>query len=126
MKKSLLALIIVAPLSIGLTGCVVAIDRDIDEHSYKQKKNSEYDNRKKIAKLSLNTQYSVIENDLGVADFTELYQVEDKTIKVLFYRTQRLHKDGVITKDECTYLLFENDSLIEMGTGANYKRISTT
>lgn len=123
MKKSLLALIIVAPLSFGLTGCVVAIDGDGDNHSFKQKKNSEFENRKKIAALSLQSEYDYTTTILGVADFTELYQVNDKIIKVLFYRTQRLHKDGIITKDECTYLLFENEILTEIGAGGDYKRI---
>lgn len=122
MKKSLLALLVVAPLSFGLTGCVIAVGGD-GEHSFQNKHNREFDNRENIASLTLNSQHSEASTLLGVADFTELYQVKDQEVKVLYYRTQRLHKDGVITKDECTYLQFENEILTEIGSGDSYKRI---
>ena len=41
---------------------------------------------------------------------------------MLFYRTHRLHKDDLTTKDECTYLHFVDDILIETGDGADYQR----
>lgn len=123
MKKSLLALFVVAPLSLSLTGCVIAIDGDGDENIFQKKHDSEFENRKKIAGLTLNSQYNQATALLGVADFTELYQVKGQKIKVLFYRTQRLHKDGITTKDECTYLQFVNGILSETGAGSSYKRI---
>lgn len=123
MKKSLLALFIVAPLSFGLTGCVIAVGGDDDEHTFKNKHNNEFENRKNISSITLNSKIHDVSTLLGIADFTELYQVKEKEIKVLFYRTQRLHKDGVITKDECTYLQFENGILTEIGTGGDYQRV---
>lgn len=119
MKKSLLALFIVAPLSLGLTGCVIALDGYDDDHIFQK----EHKNRKNIANLALNSQYNQSTTLLGVADFTESYQVKEQEIKVLYYRTQRLHKDGITTKDECTYLQFENGTLTETGAGGSYKRI---
>ena len=125
MKKSILALLIVAPLSLSLTGCVIAIDGDKDEHSFQKKHSSEFENRKKIESLVLKSEYSEASTLLGVADFTESYQVKDKEVKVIYYRTQRLHKDGITSKDECTYLQFENNILTEVGSGGSYKRIET-
>jgi hypothetical protein len=125
MKKSILALLIVAPLSLSLTGCVIAIDGDKDEHSFQKKHSSEFENRKKIESLVLKSEYSEVSTLLGVADFTESYQVKDKEVKVIYYRTQRLHKDGITSKDECTYLQFENNILTEVGSGGSYKRIET-
>ena len=60
---------------------------------------------------------------LGVADFTESYQVKEQEIKVLYFRTQRIHKDGFTTKDECTYSHFENGVLTDTGEGKSYKRL---
>ena len=125
MKKSILALLIVAPLSLSLTGCVIAIDGDKDEHSFQKKHSSEFENRKKIESLVLKSEYSEVSTLLGVADFTESYQVKDKEVKVIYYRTQRLHKDGITSKDEYTYLQFENNILTEVGSGGSYKRIET-
>ena len=123
MKKSLLALFIVAPLSLGLTGCVIAIDGDDDDHMFQKEHSSEFKNRKKIADLTLNSSYNQATTLLGVADFTESYQVKGQEIKVIYYRTQRLHKDGITTKDECTYLQFESGILTETGAAVSYKRI---
>jgi len=123
MKKSLLALLVVAPLTFTLTGCVIAVGGEDDGHSFQNKHNREFDNRKNIATLALNSYYSETNTLLGVADFTESYQAKEQEVKVLYYRTQRLHKDGVITKDECTYLQFKNGILTEIGAGDSYQRI---
>ena len=51
MKKSLLALIVVAPLTLGLTGCVIAVGGE-DGHSISGDfEDREYENRKKIARI---------------------------------------------------------------------------
>ncbi len=67
--------------------------------------------------------YQNVIDTLGVADFTEFYQVKEQEIKVLYFRTQRIHKDGLTTKDECTYLHFENGILTDTGEGKSYKRL---
>jgi hypothetical protein len=59
---------------------------------------------------------------MGVADFNESYQKNGEQIQVLFYRTNRLHKDGLTTKDECTPLIFKNNQLVSWGENA-YKQI---
>jgi hypothetical protein len=124
MKQTLLALLIVAPLSVALTGCVIAVDGDHDGHSSSNFDDREFENRKKISAIALNSQYSMVVSQLGVADFTEAYQANDKEVKVVYYRTQRVHKDGLTTKDECTYLHFENGILIDTGEGNRYVRKS--
>ena len=48
---------------------------------------------------------------MGVADFNETYLDNGKTVNVVYYRTHRLHKDGLTTKDECTKLVFVDSKL---------------
>ena len=38
----------------------------------------------------------------------------------MFYRTQHVKSDGITTQDECTFLLFVNGVLKEIGLGDNY------
>lgn len=122
MKKSIIALLIVAPLSLGLTGCVFKIGADNDPMFSSDFEDREYENRKKIARTVLNSSYVDVQRDLGVADFTETYKAGDKTIQVLYYRTHRIKKDGLTTKDECTYLHFVDGALAQTGNGADYTR----
>ena len=122
MKKTMLALLITAPLAMGLTGCVVAVGGEDGYISSSDYDNREYHNRKQIAKLPLGASYADTYRQLGVADFTENYQKGGDTIQVLFYRTHRTHKDGLTTKDECTYLHFVNGELKDTGNGADYHR----
>ena len=117
MKKSLLALIIIAPLTLGLTGCVIAVGGE-DGHSMSGSfEDKEFENRKKIANIQLNTPFSDVAREMGVADFNESYLDDGKAVKVVYYRTQRLHKDGLTTKDECTKLVFVNNSLTAIEQG---------
>jgi len=118
MKKSMLALILAVPLTTGLTGCVVSVGGDDDygmQHSYEDR---EYENRQKIARLELNTSFADIQSKLGTPDFNEVYQKNGENIQVLYYRTNRKHKDGVTTKDECTPLIFKNSQLVSWGETA--------
>jgi hypothetical protein len=52
-----------------------------------------------------------MQEKLGVADFSQTYAHNEQTIRVLFYRTQRKHKDGLTTKDECSILIFVDGEL---------------
>lgn len=123
MKKSIIALLVVTPLTLSLTGCVIAVGGGDEGHSISTSfGDREYENRKKIAKIQLNATYNNVQNKLGLADFNEKYQLDGKEIKVLFYRTHRVHKDDLTTKDECTYLHFVDGILLETGNGADYKR----
>jgi len=123
MKKTIIALLVAAPLTLSLTGCVIAVGNDDEGHSISTSfGDREQDNRKKIAKVQLNANYNDVHHKLGTADFNEKYLLDGKEVKVLFYRTHRLHKDDLTTKDECTYLHFVDDVLVETGDGADYQR----
>ncbi len=119
MKKTLLSLIIAAPLTLGLTGCVIAVGGDEDGYSIGHDfEDREYENRKKIARLQLNSSFNDIQSTLGVADFNEVYQKDAESIQVLYYRTNPKHKDGITTKDECTPLIFKDGMLVSWGESA--------
>ncbi|MBA6233041.1 MULTISPECIES: DUF3192 domain-containing protein [unclassified Colwellia] len=123
MKKSIIALLIAAPLTLSLSGCVIAVGGGDEGHSMSTSfGDREYENRKQIAKIQLNSRYDDIKSQFALADFNEKYQIDGKEIKVLFYRTHRVHKDDLTTKDECTYLHFVDGVLVETGNGADYRR----
>lgn len=125
MKKTLLALLVTLPLVSTLSGCVIAVnDGEVDHSLMGDSGDRSYKNRKKIAQAQLNASFAEIQEKLGVADFSETYKHDEATIRVLYYRTQRKHKDGLTTKDECTYLEFVNGELTQTGNGGEYKRIS--
>lgn len=117
MKKSLIALLVVAPLTLGLSGCVVAIGGHDDDSAFSDQ-DREYENRKQISQLLISTSYAAVQSRLGVPDFNETYDKNGETIQVLYYRTQRLHKDGLTTKDECTPLVFKQLKLVSWGDRA--------
>jgi hypothetical protein len=125
MKKSLLVLLIALPLASTLSGCVISVNDGEVEHSLMG--NSEdrtYENRKKIAKIQLGSSFADMQEKLGVADFSQTYSLNEQTVRVLFYRTQRKHKDGLTTKDECTYLEFIDGELSQTGNGGEYSQIT--
>ena len=125
MKKTILALIIAAPLTMGLSGCVVKINDDGVEHGFgSSQEDRSYKNRKKLDSIQLSSSIKDMQDKLGVADFSEVYTVNNQEVRVLYYRTQRKHKDGLTTKDECTYLEFVNGELVQTGNGGEYKKIA--
>lgn len=126
MKKSLLALLIVLPLASTLSGCVISVnDGEVDHSLMGDSEDRAYDNRKKIAKIQLGSSFADMQEKLGVADFSQTYSHNDQTIRVLFYRTQRKHKDGLTTKDECTYLEFIDGELSQTGNGGEYSQLTS-
>ncbi|KGJ96123.1 DUF3192 domain-containing protein [Colwellia psychrerythraea] len=123
MKKSIIALLIAAPLAMTLSGCVIKINDDGMDHGFiGDSEDRTYKNRKKIAKVQLGASFMDMQEKLGVADFSETYTDGDSTVRVLYYRTQRIHKDGLTTKDECTFLQFIDGKLIETGNGGDYSK----
>jgi hypothetical protein len=121
MKKSLLVLLIALPLASTLSGCVISVnDGEVDHSLMGDSGDRAYENRKKIAEIQLGSSFVDMQEKLGVADFSQTYAHNEQTIRVLFYRTQRKHKDGLTTKDECTYLEFINGELSQTGNGDEY------
>ncbi|MEC7642451.1 DUF3192 domain-containing protein [Idiomarina sp.] len=103
-------------MTLSLSGCIVVSEPswDKDDPQYDQI-HDERGNRQAIAKLNLNADFESVRNDLGTPDFSERWTEDNNEYQVLFYRTQRVHADGMTTKDECTPIVFKNGSLI--GTG---------
>ena len=125
MKKSLLVLLVALPLASTLSGCVISVkDGEVDHSFMGNSDDRSYENRKKIAKVQLGSSFIDMQEKFGVSDFSETYSYNEQTIRVLYYRTQRKHKDGLTTKDECTYLEFVNGELTQTGNGDEYKKIS--
>lgn len=103
-------------LTLSLTGCVIAIGNDRgDEGNWeeRQEKNARY-----ISLLNLGQSRPAVESDLGAADFSEAFQRNGSSYRVLFYRTERTQDDGRTTKDETTPLVFIGDKLVGWGDTA--------
>lgn len=84
-------------------------------------KDREAYNRQFIAKLQLEQfTFEQAITELGSPDITEARKVADNKFQVMFYRTQHVKSDGITTADECTFLLFVNGILEEIGLGNNY------
>ncbi|GAA0816396.1 DUF3192 domain-containing protein [Colwellia asteriadis] len=78
-------------------------------------------NRQFIAKIKLNEfTFEHALEELGSPDITEAKQIDDTRFQVMFYRTQHVKSDGITTQDECTFLLFIDGVLKEIGLGNNY------
>ena len=78
-------------------------------------------NRQFIAKVTLDKfTFEQALLKLGSPDITEARLINDNYFQVMFYRTQHIKFDGITTQDECTFLLFINGVLKEIGLGDNY------
>jgi hypothetical protein len=58
--------------------------------------------------------------DLGSPDIIKAKQTEKVNYQVLFYRTQHVISDGITTQEECSYLVFINNILVEFATAEKY------
>lgn len=86
-----------------------------------QWKDREAYNRQYIAKLQLEKfTFEQAITELGSPDITEARKIANNNFQVMFYRTQHVKSDGITTQDECTFLLFVNGVLKEIGLGDNY------
>tara|TARA_B110000467_G_C18254341_1_gene442394 strand:- start:688 stop:1080 length:393 start_codon:yes stop_codon:yes gene_type:complete len=80
-------------------------------------------NRQFIAKIKLeNFTFEQALEQLGSPDITEAINVANDDFQVMFYRTQHVKSDGITTQNECTFLLFVNGILKEIGLGDNYPK----
>ncbi|HCM47648.1 MAG TPA: hypothetical protein DIS98_09115 [Colwellia sp.] len=84
-------------------------------------KDKEAYNRQFIAKIILDKfTFEQALTQLGSPDITEAIIVKKVNYQVMFYRTQHVKSDGITTQDECTFLLFVNGLLKEIGLGDHY------
>jgi hypothetical protein len=78
-------------------------------------------NRQFIAKIQLDVfTFEQALTQLGSPNITEARTVDNVNYQVMFYRTQHVKSDGITTQDECTFLLFVNGMLKEIGLGDHY------
>jgi len=120
MNKKVITRIILALAAYGIFVLLVISFYD-DSPEKMQWEDREAYNRQFIAKLQLE-QFTFDEaiTALGSPDITEARKVSDDKFQVMFYRTQHVKSDGITTQDECTFLLFVNGVLKEIGLGDNY------
>lgn len=115
----LIALAAAAILASSLTGCVI-VDRsnhgDHDDSTHWQERQQH--NRETVTTLNIGMTYAETRVLFEQPDFSETFQTDGKTYKVLYYRTHSKHSDGETSKDECTPLVFENGVLIGWGERA--------
>ncbi|WP_100655898.1 DUF3192 domain-containing protein [Alteromonas flava] len=116
LKKSLLLCALCAPLF--LSGCVVSVGGDGDGYYQGDWEKREANNRRHISRLDTSMTLEAVSSRMGMADFDEFYQRDGSDYRVLYYRTQRSHGDGITSKDECTPLVFKNGQLVGWGETA--------
>lgn len=120
MNKKVITRILLALAAYGIFVLLVISFYD-DSPEKMQWEDREAYNRQFIAKLQLEqfTFEQAIEA-LGSPDITEARKFSENNFQVMFYRTQHVKSDGITTQDECTFLLFVNGVLKEIGLGDNY------
>ncbi|RUO36658.1 hypothetical protein CWE11_00080 [Aliidiomarina sanyensis] len=113
MKTTILAGLIATTL----TGCVVAVGGDTRSSRGTESnwERQEQKNREAIAKLSPGASVNSVMRTMGTPDFDEFVVVDDRSYRVLYYRTHRVTADGMTTRDECTPLVFLNGELVGWG-----------
>ena len=120
MNKKVITRIILALAIYGVFVLLVISFYD-DSPEKMQWEDREAYNRQYIAKLQLEQfTFEQAITTLGSPDITEARKVDNNKYQVMFYRTQHVKSDGITTQDECTFLLFVNGVLEEIGLGDNY------
>ena len=122
MNKKVITRIFLALAAYGVFVLLVMTFYDDNPDKMKWEDREAY-NKQFIGKLQLDqfTFEQAIEQ-LGSPDITEAKKVLDDKFQVMFYRTQHIKSDGITTQDECTFLLFINGVLKEIGLGSNYPK----
>lgn len=113
MKKILLVIVMVVLLL--FLGCVIFVGDDDGRYYNVFWEQCEYNNCKYIFKLELDVYYEDVICSMGVVDFNELLRQDGYIYWVLYYCIQWVVDDGIIIKDECMLLVFEDNCLIGWG-----------
>lgn len=120
MNKKVISRILLALAVYGIFVALVVTFYDDSPDKMKWDDREAY-NRQFIAKVKLeNFTFEQALNQLGSPDITEARTVDEVNYQVMFYRTQHVKSDGITTQGECTFLLFVNGTLKEIGLGDNY------
>ncbi|MGL1959443.1 MAG: DUF3192 domain-containing protein [Colwellia sp.] len=120
MNKKIITRVLLALALYGIFAALVVTFYDDSPDKMKWNDRETY-NRQFIAKLQLDQfTFEQAITELGSPDITEARKVVDDNYQVMFYRTQHVKSDGITTQNECTFLLFINGILKEIGLGDNY------
>ncbi|KGJ96131.1 DUF3192 domain-containing protein [Colwellia psychrerythraea] len=120
MNKKVISRILLALTVYGIFVALVVTFYDDSPDQMKWDDRETY-NRQFIAKIKLETfTFEQALSQLGSPDITEARTVDEVKYQVMFYRTQHVKSDGITTQDECSFLLFVNGTLKEIGLGNNY------
>lgn len=120
MNKKVITRILLALTTYGIFVALVVVFYD-DSPDKMMWEDREAYNRQFIAKLQLEQfTFEQALAQLGSPEITEAKKVANDYFQVMFYRTQHVKSDGITTQDECTFLLFVNSVLKEIGLGDNY------
>jgi hypothetical protein len=120
MNKKVIGRILLALTVYALFVALVIIFYDDSPDQMKWDDKEAY-NRQFIAKIKLDDfTFEQALTQLGSPNITEARVVNDVNYQVMFYRTQHVKSDGITTQDECTFLLFINGMLKEIGLGDRY------
>ncbi len=112
--KTLLIIIISTSLFSSLSSCVIVADGHDGRENWREEQST---NREQINGLELQSSRSMVTERLGPPSFSEAFTVGDNEYRILSYRTQHAHSDGMTSKDETTPLVFKNGRLIGWGEG---------
>jgi hypothetical protein len=122
MNKKVITRIFLALAAYGIFVLLVMTFYD-DSPDQMQWEDREAYNKQFIAKVQLDQfTFEQAITQLGSPDITEAKKIEEDKFQVMFYRTQHVKSDGITTQDECTFLLFINGVLKEIGLGNNYPK----
>lgn len=127
MSQTIKALILVIPLTLSLSGCIIAVT-DGEEgvkwghsSSSSEWKKVQQSNKDNISNLDVGTKLTDVKATFGTPNFNEAFTENNKQYQVLFYRTRHKHSDGETSKDECTPLIFVDGVLTSWGEKAYTK-----
>ena len=122
MNKKVIGRILLALTVYGIFVALVVTFYDDSPDNMKWDDREAY-NRQFIAKIKLKEfTFEQALTELGSPDITEARTLDEVYYQVMFYRTQHVKSDGITTQDECTFLLFVNGVLKEIGLGNNYPK----
>ena len=122
MNKTIITRILLALSAYAVFVALVVTFYDDSPDKMKWDDREDY-NRQFIAKIKLDRfTFEQALEQLGSPDITEAKKVASDNFQVMFYRTQHVKSDGITTQSECTFLLFVNGILKEIGLGDNYPK----
>lgn len=117
MKKT--PMVLLALLSaFALSGCVVAIGGEEFRNESSHWREREEKNKRLIHELIPGARIESVVATMGQPDISEAFTRGDKTYRVYYYRTRRVHSDSTTTKDEATPLVFVDGQLVGWGDSA--------